>query len=101
REISNQPWPIERHRHRSPARFRRNQQDTQPMPPHPQTCPPKTPGGTAQIFIAALLLSGAIAVNAHPSEAPVLGCVERKISYVLAPPRLTSGGRAPNRVEVR
>ena len=31
RETYNEHWLIERHGHRSPARFRRNQLDSQPM----------------------------------------------------------------------
>ena len=46
RRTYNEHWPIERHGHRSPARFRRDQLDAQAMAASSQTAVSRTGGGT-------------------------------------------------------
>ena len=45
RKTYNEYWPIERHGPRSPARFRRDQLDSQPMAAEPETSVAGTEGG--------------------------------------------------------
>jgi hypothetical protein len=46
RTAYNEHWLIERHGHRSPAQFRREQMDSQPMAAQMQTGVSETGGGT-------------------------------------------------------
>ena len=49
RRTYNEHWLIERHGHRSPAQFRRDQIDRQPMAAQLQTGVPRTGGGTPAV----------------------------------------------------
>ena len=50
RQTYNEHWLIERHRHRSPAQFRRDQMDKLPLIAQSQSDVPGTGGGTAEYY---------------------------------------------------
>ena len=57
RQTYNEHWLIERHAHRSPAQFKRDQTDRQPMAAQLQTGVPRTGGSTPGICRALTALA--------------------------------------------